>query len=135
MIASRAGVLIITLISTFLCGVFAFRNDKFELSTWILVSFGLLFAHATNNLLNDYTDWKKGVDKDNYFRNRYGTHPMTVLTESEFLSFLIVTGLIALSFGLYLVYLKGIIIFYLVLSGSFFLLFYTYPLKYIGMVC
>ena len=37
---------------------------------------GLIFAHATNNLFNDFTDYRPGVDKDNYFRTQYGPQPL-----------------------------------------------------------
>ena len=34
----------------------------FNLGRWFLLTVGLIMAHATNNLLNDYTDYKRGVD-------------------------------------------------------------------------
>ena len=76
LVASRAGVLIITLIPAMIAGVLAWRDRAFDLNLWLLVTLGLLLAHATNNLLNDLTDFKRGVDRDNYFRARYGTQPL-----------------------------------------------------------
>jgi 1,4-dihydroxy-2-naphthoate octaprenyltransferase len=133
LIAVRGGVLILTFLSACISGLFAIRDSKFDGVLWLILTLGLLFAHATNNLLNDYVDWTKGVDEGNYFRVRYGTHPMTVMTKRELEVYILATGLIALCFAIYLVYLRGTIVLYLTLAGSFFLLFYTYPLKYIGL--
>ena len=63
---------------------------------------GLIFAHATNNLINDLTDYWKGVDEDNYFRTQYG--PQTVqegfLSPAQLGVYAIATGLAALLVGL-----------------------------------
>ena len=49
LIASRSGVLIITFISAGLAGLFAYRAGHFDWVSWLLLTFGLLLAHATNN--------------------------------------------------------------------------------------
>src|SRR5215467_319596 len=67
LIASRAGVLVITFISVGVAGLLAYRDGVFNLGLWLLVALGLLLSHATNNLLNDVTDYVKGVDRNNYF--------------------------------------------------------------------
>src|SRR5215468_3904578 len=73
LIASRAGVLVITFIPVVMAGLLALRDHAFDadgwykLGLWALVALGLLLAHATNNMLNDVTDYVKGVDKNNYF--------------------------------------------------------------------
>ena len=41
-----------------------------------ILTLGLFIAHGTNNLINDYTDFSRGIDKDNYFRTQYGVHPL-----------------------------------------------------------
>lgn len=66
--AIRAAVLIITFLPACMLGLFAYRAGSFDFTLWLLVTLGLVLAHATNNLLNDIVDWTKGVDKDNYFR-------------------------------------------------------------------
>ena len=57
-------------------GLLAVRAGQFDFGRWLLLVVGLIFAHATNNLLNDHTDYKRGVDKDNYFRTQYGPQPL-----------------------------------------------------------
>ena len=102
---------------------------------WLLLVIGLIMAHATNNLLNDYTDHVRGVDKDNYFRAQYGPQPLEhgLMTTRQLLTYAAVTGLIALAAGAYLVYLRGTLAWVLLGAGAFFVLFYTWPLKYIGL--
>ena len=137
LIASRAAVLIMTFISAALAGIFALRDGNFSFLPWVALALGLIFAHATNNLFNDYTDYVRGVDEDNYFRTMYGPQPVAhgLLTKTQLLIYAGATGLIALVFGgALLVYSKGdpyILIF--IGMGAFFVLFYTWPLKYIAL--
>ena len=101
LIASRAAVLIMTFISAALAGLFALRDGAFNIWAWLAITFGLILAHATNNLLNDYTDYTRGVDQDNYFRTMYG--PQTIahglLSKRQLLTYAGITGLIAVAFG------------------------------------
>src|SRR5512136_2571387 len=76
LIATRAAVLVMTFLSGAIAGILAAQAGKFNLGYWLLVTIGLIFAHATNNLLNDYTDYVRGVDKDNYYRSQYGPQPL-----------------------------------------------------------
>lgn len=133
LISTRSAVFIMTVISSSIAGILAYRDGKFDFTIYALVTLGLVFAHATNNLLNDLVDWSKGVDKDNYARAKYGTHPLSVMSKEELGVYILVTGLIALSIGVYLCFLRGAGVVYLTILGCFFVLFYTWPLKYIAM--
>jgi 1,4-dihydroxy-2-naphthoate octaprenyltransferase len=137
LIATRAAVLIMTFLSGALAGIFAFRAGMFDWQRWLLVTLGLVLAHATNNLLNDYTDYVRGVDQDNYYRAQYGPQPLVhgLLTKRQLLTYAAVTGLIALGIGVMLILMvdwwKGTLL--LLALGVFFVLFYTWPLKYIAL--
>ncbi len=135
LIATRAAVLIMTFISAAIAGIFAVRAGKFDLGLWILLVVGLVFAHATNNLVNDLTDYQRGVDKDNYFRTQYGPQPIEqgLVTRRQLMIYIGITALIALTAGLYLVILRGPLAWLMLAMGVFFVLFYTWPLKYIGL--
>ncbi|HJW90130.1 MAG TPA: prenyltransferase [Anaerolineales bacterium] len=135
LISSRAAVLIMTFISAAIAGILAYQHGKFHLGYWLLLTLGLIFSHATNNLFNDFTDYIKGVNKDNYFRAQYGPQPLEhgLLTKRELLTYALVTGLLALAAGAILVYARGWIALLLLVAGAFFVLFYTFPLKYIGL--
>lgn len=135
LIATRAAVLIMTFLSAALAGIFAVRDGKFDWGMWILIAIGLVLAHATNNLLNDFTDYVRGVDKDNYYRAQYGPQPLVhgLMSKTQLLMYAAVTGLIAASAGLVLVYMRGGHTLLLMALGAFFVLFYTWPLKYIAL--
>lgn len=135
LIASRAAVLVMTLVSAAFGGLLAAKAGGFEFLPFLLCAIGLCFAHATNNLVNDLTDFWKGVDEDNYFRSQYG--PQTVqagfLSVRGLIGYAAVTGLVALLIGAWLVALRGDAVLWLLGAGAFFVLFYTWPLKYIGL--
>jgi len=135
LIASRAAVLIITLISSGIAGLLAVKEGRFDLLLWSLVTLGLLMAHATNNLLNDLTDHLKGADSGDSFRTQYGVQPVEagLMGTREALLYAAGTGLAALATGVYLVYLRGLPVLVLLAIGAFFVLFYTWPLKYVGL--
>jgi 1,4-dihydroxy-2-naphthoate octaprenyltransferase len=135
LIASRGAVLVITFISAGIAGLLAARDGRFDWVLWTLTTAGLLLAHATNNLVNDLTDHRKGVDRDNYFRAQYGPHPLEhgLMTQRELIAYAVVTGAAALAIGLALVSVRGPIALALLAAGAFFVLLYTYPLKYIGL--
>jgi 1,4-dihydroxy-2-naphthoate octaprenyltransferase len=137
LISTRAAVLIMTFISAALAGLFAWRDGGFSFLPWLALALGLIMAHAANNIFNDYTDFVRGVDKDNYYRNIYGAQPIAsgLMTQRQHLTYFAVTGLIALLFGLYLVWYTGFsaTTWILLGLGAFFLLFYTWPLKGMAM--
>ena len=74
LVACRASVLFMTFTASALGGLMAWRVGLFDWNLWLATVLGLMFAHATNNLLNDYTDSRRGIDRDNYYRNQYGVH-------------------------------------------------------------
>ena len=137
LISTRAAVLIMTFISAALAGLFAWRDGSFSFVPWLALAFGLIMAHASNNIFNDYTDFVRGVDKDNYYRTMYGAQPIAsgLMTKRQHLTYFAVTGLLALAAGLYLIFINANdpIIWVLLASGAFFVLFYTWPLKGLGL--
>jgi len=135
LVATRAAVLIMTFISATIPALLALRDGQFNAGRYVLLVLGLVFAHATNNLLNDYTDFKRGVDKNNYFRTQYGPQPLEsgLMSERELLTYAAITGLIAVAAGLPLVIYGGATALLLMVAGVVFVLFYTWPLKYIGL--
>ncbi len=135
LISTRAAVLVMTFISAAIAGLLAVRAGMFDAGRWILLVVGLIFAHATNNLLNDWTDYRRGVDRNNYFRTQYGPQPLEqgLMTQRELLTYAAITGLIALVAGAILVAQTGWLALALLAVGAIFVLFYTWPLKYIGL--
>lgn len=134
-IAVRGAVLFMTLMSAALGGFLAWRDGAGELAPWLVCVAGLCLAHATNNLLNDLTDSRRGIDAGNYYRNHYGVHTIEdgLLSNKQFYAYLTLTGAAAIAAGLWLVFYRGGLTLPLMLAGAFFVLFYTWPLKYWGL--
>lgn len=135
LISTRAAVLVMTFLSAAIAGIFALQTQRFNLLYWLLLCAGLIMAHATNNLINDYTDYVRGVDEDNYYRSQYGPQPLVhgLLSKRGLLKYILATGAIALSAGLALIFLRGGHTLLFMALGIFFVLFYTFPLKYIAL--
>jgi len=135
LISTRAAVLIMTFLSGAFAGIFAFRDGMFDPLKWLLVTVGLIFSHATNNLMNDYTDFSRGVDQDNYYRAQYGPQPLVhgLMSKRQHRKYAAVTGLVALVIGFILVAMTNWWTLLLLAAGAFFVLFYTWPLKYIAL--
>lgn len=135
LIATRSAVIVMTFTSAAFAGLLAAKAGRFDGLLFGLCTVGLCLAHATNNLVNDLTDYWKGVDEGNYFRTQYG--PQTVqdgfLSVGGLVTYAAVTGVAALAIGVYLVSLRGDAVLWLLGAGAFFVLFYTWPLKYIGL--
>ena len=133
LISTRAAVLIMTFISAALAGLFAFREGAFSWGAWLALAFGLIMAHASNNIFNDFTDYVRGVDKDNYYRTMYGAQPIAsgLMTRRQHLTYFAVTAALALVAGLYLIFVNANdpVVWILLGLGMFFVLFYTWPLK------
>jgi 1,4-dihydroxy-2-naphthoate octaprenyltransferase len=135
LIATRAMALVLSFFSATIAGLLAAQAGAFNFWVWLLLTIGLFMAHGTNNLLNDYTDYTRGVDRDNYFRAQYGPQPLEhgLLTKRQLLTYAAVTGLIAVIAGVILIWYRGGMTWILMAVGAFFVLFYTWPLKYIGL--
>lgn len=135
LIATRSAVFVMTAISCGVGGLLALRDGMFDSTSFALCLVGLVFAHATNNLINDLTDHLKGVDKDNYFRARYGPQPLEhgLLSMRQMALYIFLTGAVAVFAGLLLVAMTGALTLSLFVAGALFVLFYTWPLKYYGL--
>ncbi len=136
LVASRSAVFIMTAISCGIGGILAYYyTGNFNILNFIICLIGLVLAHASNNLLNDLVDYKKGIDQGNYYRTLYGPQVIERLYISirSYIYYILTTLVIALLCGVFLVYRSDINTLYLMIAGIIFLLFYTWPLKYIGL--
>ena len=135
LVASRAAVFIMTATAGVIGGLLAYRMGTFNGIVFAAALLGIVFAHATNNLLNDLIDFRKGIDHNNYYRSLYGPHPLEhgFLSRKAFMNYIYVSGALALSMGILITCMVGLSTLWLVGAGLFFLLFYTWPLKYFGL--
>ena len=72
----RACVFPLTITSAAIAGLLAVGQPGFDPWLFGLAGFGLLLAHAANNLMNDYFDLGTAVDTKNYPRALYAPHPV-----------------------------------------------------------
>lgn len=137
LIATRSAVTTVTLYACIMAGLIAWRDGYFAWIPFVVVTLGLFLAHGTNNILNDYTDFGRGVDKDDYFRIQYGVHPLVqgFWTKKQQLRWFYASGVLATAAGLYCLFytefspaIVGLFAF-----GALMVLFYTWPLKYFGL--
>lgn len=137
LIATRSAVTAVTIYSCIIAGMLAWRDGYFSWLPWLILTVGLFIAHGTNNLLNDYTDFSRGVDKDNYFRTQYGVHPLVqnFWTKEVHIRWFLVSGLLATLSGIFALFYTGFDrnIMILFAFGAVALLFYTWPFKYWGL--
>jgi len=137
LIATRSAVTTVTIYTCIIAGLLAWRDGYFAFLPWLIVTLGLFIAHGANNLLNDYTDFVRGVDEDNYFRTQYGVHPLVqgFWTKRQQLTWFAVSGVLALLSGVYaLIYSEfSPFVIGMFAFGAVVLLLYTWPLKYIGL--
>jgi len=137
LIATRSAVTTVTIYSCIIAGLLAWRYGYFAWLPWIILTLGLFIAHGTNNLLNDYTDFSRGVDKDYYFRTQYGVHPLVqnFWTKPQQLRWFYVSGVLAFLSGIFALWYTdfNLIVLGLFAFGALVLLFYTWPMKYWGL--
>jgi 1,4-dihydroxy-2-naphthoate octaprenyltransferase len=137
LIATRSAVTLVTVYTCVIAGLLAWRDDVFAWVPFVVLTVGLFIAHGTNNLLNDYTDFKRGVDGDNYFRTQYGVHPLVqgFWPPRTQLKWFAVSGVLAAGAGVYALVATGFDPWVggLFAFGALVLLAYTYPFKYWGV--
>ena len=141
-IATRSVVGTITLYSGLIGGLLAWQylyaaGKPFNFLAWLVLTLGLFIAHGSNNLINDYIDFSRGIDKDNYFRTQYGVHPLAqrFWDKATHLRWFFISGFLAALAGIYALFYTNFspVVAWFFGIGAFILLFYTYPLKYVGV--
>jgi 1,4-dihydroxy-2-naphthoate octaprenyltransferase len=137
LIATRSAVTTVTFYSSIIAGFLAYRDNYFSFIPWLIVTLGLFIAHGTNNLLNDYTDYSRGIDTENYFRTQYGVHPLVqgYWTKKQQLKWFLVSGIIACLCGVFALFYTNFspVIISLFALGAIILLIYTWPLKHLAL--
>lgn len=137
LIATRSAVTTVTLYAGIIAGLLAWRDNTFAFLPWLVVTLGLFIAHGANNLLNDYTDFSRGVDQNNYFRTQYGVHPLVqgFWNKATQLRWFAASGALAVLSGIFALVYTGFspLVLALFAFGAAALLLYTWPLKYLGL--
>jgi 1,4-dihydroxy-2-naphthoate octaprenyltransferase len=137
LIATRSAVTLVTVYSCVIAGLLAWRDGYFSWGPWLILTLGLFIAHGANNLLNDYTDYSRGLDQGNYFRTQYGVHPLVqkFWDKGTQIRWFLVSGVLATAAGIWALFYTNFspITISLFAFGAVVLLAYTYPFKYWGL--
>ena len=137
LISTRATVTQLTLMAGVIAGLLALRDGYFNFPLWLAMTIGIYFAHSSENLVNDYIDYTRGIDEDNYYRGQYGIHPLVhkFWTKQEWARWFFTAGFIAVLCGIFVLVYTGFspIVIGLFLFGATILPTYAWPLKYWGL--
>ncbi len=130
LIISRAAVFTMTITSGLIGGLLAIsQTDEPNWFNLVLAVLGLVFAHASNNMTNDYFDMEVGVDTDDYARALYAPHPILsgLLSKRELLVAILVVNLIDAAIMTYLAVDAGWQVLVFAALGLFVSVFYVAP--------
>ena len=122
---TRPQFLLLSVVLAFLGTCIAWYDGAFHLGYALLAFLGLLMTHISVNVLNDYFDYKSGIDletKRTPFSGGSGVIPAKLLTPKQVLWFGLTSFLLALVIGVYFV---------TTLDGGWLLL----PLLVIAAIC
>lgn len=129
LIIIRACVFPMDIISALIGGLLAASVKQFTWGPFLLAAVGLLFAHAANNMINDYVDLLEGVDTEGYIRAQYAPHPVLsgMVSKATLLRAILFVNLVDLAIALYLTWLRGWLVMAFAVAGLFFSVFYVAP--------
>lgn len=140
LVIARACVFSMTVTSGFIgillaLGLASSVGVSFNVFNALLCIIGLVVAHATNNLLNDWTDVRKGVDTEDYPRAQYSVHPVLggLTTPNNLLKASLVLTLLDGFIMLYLAAVSGPLVIVFAVSGLALSLAYTGFLKRLAL--
>lgn len=103
-------------------------TGKFNLSFALLALAGLILCHVSVNVLNDYFDFKSGVDLKTIkspFNGGSGILPAGLLRPPQVLRYGLISFILAIPIGIYFVIVQGWQLLPLLLLGAICILFYT----------
>jgi 1,4-dihydroxy-2-naphthoate octaprenyltransferase len=125
---TRPQFLILPVVLSFLGTSIAWHHGFFHAGYAVLAFVGLLLAHISVNVLNDYFDFKSGVDlaaKRTPFSGGSGILPASLLEPRQVLIFGIICFLLATAIGIYFVFATDWLLLPLLVVGGLCIVLYT----------
>jgi len=132
---TRPSFLLLSVVLIFLGTTMAWYHDVFNLWHSILAFVGLLLLHLSVNVLNDYFDYRSGIDlstRRTPFSGGSGILPAALLLPASVFRFGIVCFLLAVPIGIYFVLATGWLLLPLLIVGAITVLLYTPYLTKLG---
>jgi 1,4-dihydroxy-2-naphthoate octaprenyltransferase len=133
--AARPRTLTATYVPLGLAGALALQEGVFQLVPFVLALIGALFLQIAANLINEYYDYKRGAE-DLKQAGQGMVIKQGVLTPNAVLIGAVVTVLIGVAIGLFLLTQSGPLLFWIGLGGVLVVIAYTagpFPLAYNGL--
>ncbi len=128
-LASRPWSFTMSAISVTVGTALAAGAVPFSFGLYLLALIGIVAFHAATNLINDYFDYRSGVDSPEAPTARYRPHPLVegFLTDRQVLQGALLLYILTAGIGLYLAATRGLMVLLLGLIGMGASLFYTAP--------
>ena len=131
LIITRAAVFSMTVTSGLIGAMLAIGADPRAVHYGYLAVavFGLVVAHAANNIINDYFDLDAGIDTAGYVRAQYAPHPILsgMVTRGQLRNAILFLNAIDLGIMIFLVVARGWPVAFFALAGLFISVFYAAP--------
>jgi 1,4-dihydroxy-2-naphthoate octaprenyltransferase len=128
----RVSVFPMTLTSAAIGGLLVVAGPTPVTPNWLFfweALLGLVIAHASNNMVNDYFDFASGVDSEEYVRGQYAPHPILsgLISKGGLLAAIAGANLLDLAILLHLTSARGWPVVVFALAGLFVSVFYVAP--------
>lgn len=133
---TRPHFLILSVVLIFLSASMAWHDGVFNFGDILLTLLGLLLLHTSVNTLNDYSDYKSGIDfhtNPTPFSGGSGFIISGRLSARKVFWFGMISFMLAVPIGIYFLLSRGWILLPLFVIGSVFVLFYTSHLTKLGL--
>ena len=129
LIITRSCVFSMTVISAFIGGMLAALDESFRFGLWLLVTFGLVVAHAANNMVNDLFDEAAGIDTSDYPRANYAPHPILdgLVTREGLLAAILACNVVDFLIAVVLTWQRGWAVMGFAVAGLLTSVFYVAP--------
>jgi 1,4-dihydroxy-2-naphthoate octaprenyltransferase len=125
---TRPQFLTLSVVLAFLGTTIAWYDDSFNLWYSLLAGFGLVLTHASVNIINDYFDYKSGIDlatRRTPFSGGSGILPSGLLTPRQALWLGLSAFIITIPIGIYFIIVRGWQLLPLLVIAAIFILLYS----------
>lgn len=132
---TRPQFLLLSVVLAFLGTCIAWYDGYFHLGYALLAFFGLLLCHISVNVLNDYFDYRSGIDLEvrrTPFSGGSGILPAALLKPRQVFWFGLVSFLLVVPIGIYFVIARGWLLLPLLVVAAICILLYTPFISKVG---
>ncbi|MBN2041644.1 MAG: prenyltransferase [Spirochaetes bacterium] len=125
---TRPQFLTLSIVLAFLGTAIAWYYGSINIGYAVLAGFGLMLTHGSVNAINDYFDYKSGIDLKTQrtpFSGGSGLVPEGKLPLKQALGVGVITSLVALTIGIFFITIKGCQLLPLIVTAGLCLVLYT----------